>query len=279
MKNLIDEDWREASHRQKELIFRNEAVFADRESLTEERDQPADILAFGAHPDDVELGVGGTLALAAAQGRSVVIIDLTRGEMASRGTVEERWKEACDAARILGVRERINGQWPDGHLSDPSRWQPWMEQFVHWLRRYRPKLVLAPGGSDRHPDHEAAGQLVRKALFYGGLKKFGDTPSEPWRPARFLTYRINGNLLQENKEPLYVDVGSVYEQKRAALCAYQSQFFRGLGGRRQELRIPDLPQLLEDRDRYLGGLIGTTFAEPLYPDGPLGVKEIGALWE
>ncbi|MBM7867501.1 bacillithiol biosynthesis deacetylase BshB1 [Heliobacterium gestii] len=238
---------------------------------------PADVLVIGAHPDDVELGVGGTVALAANQGLQVVIVDLTEGEMASSGTVVARRAEAKEAAEVLGVRERINCRWEDGGLSDPAQWRRRVEELALLLRRYRPRLALAPQGPDRHPDHEAAGRLAREALFYSGLKKFGDPELAPWRPKRFLAYRINGAL--DGLSAYSVDVSAVYDRKQAALACFQSQFFREQRETRQALNVPDLPALLEARDRYLGGMIGTAYAEPLYPDGPIRIGRLDALWE
>ncbi|ABZ84597.1 conserved hypothetical protein, possible glcnac-pi de-n-acetylase [Heliomicrobium modesticaldum Ice1] len=237
----------------------------------------ADVLAIGAHPDDVELGAGGAVALAASQGLQVVIADLTEGEMASRGTVAERCAEAKQAAAILGVRERINCRWEDGGLGDPAKWRKRVEELAHLVRRYRPRLVLAPEGPDRHPDHEAAGRLAREAVFYSGLQKYGDPDLAPWRPRRFLAYRVNG--IFDGAASFGVDVSDVYDRKRAALASYRSQFFREQPNARQALHIPDLPALLEARDRYLGGLLGVAFAEPLYAEGPIRLGRMDALWE
>lgn len=238
-----------------------------------------DILAIGAHPDDVELGVGATLALAAARGHQVVIIDLTRGELASRGTPEIRVQEAYNSAQVLGVTERINGEWADGSLGDPNLWWSRIQELVGWIRHYCPQLVMAPGGQDRHPDHGSAGRMARDACFYSGLAKFPGSPLAPWRPARFFTYRINASLTGEEKEPILMDVSSVYAQKQEALRQYESQFFRGDKETRKELRIPDLPTLMEDRDRYLGGTVGVQFAEPLFSDGPLLLDQPAMLWK
>ncbi|WP_170270103.1 bacillithiol biosynthesis deacetylase BshB1 [Heliorestis acidaminivorans] len=242
------------------------------------------ILAFGAHPDDIELSVGGIIALASQQGYGVVIVDLTRGEMATKGTAEIREEEAKLAADLLGVRERRNCSWPDGSLSNPLFWSERIEELVMLMRRYRPQIVLAPGGRDRHPDHEGASELVRQALFYAGIEKYvgpcdeKEELGEPWRPRQLYHYRLNASLL-DGPQPLLVDVSSVYELKKKAIVAYASQFGQLWEEECQRLGIPHLLHWLVGRDKYLGGLANVAYAEPLYGEKPFVLKDLSALWE
>jgi bacillithiol biosynthesis deacetylase BshB1 len=177
---------------------------------------PVDILAFGPHPDDVELGCGGTLAALAARGLSVGIADLTRGEMATRGTPETRATEAAEAARLLGARFRSNLDLGDGDLRTDRAAQLLV---VETVRRARPRLVLAPWTEDRHPDHERAGRLVAEAAWYAGLAKL-ETGLPAHRPDQIVFYAAYA-LLQPT---FLVDVSASFETKRAALRAYRSQF-------------------------------------------------------
>ena len=175
---------------------------------------PVDVLAFGPHPDDVELGCGGTLAALAARG--VGIVDLTRGEMATRGTPETRATEAAEAARVLGARFRVNLDLGDGDLRTDRAAQLLVVEAV---RRARPRLVLAPWTEDRHPDHERAGRLVSEASWYAGLAKL-ETGLPAHRPDQVVFYAAYA-LLQPT---FLVDVTATFETKRTALRAYKSQF-------------------------------------------------------
>ena len=132
------------------------------------KDLKLDVLAFGAHPDDVELGCAGTLLKLSQQGYSTGIIDLTEGEMASRGTVEERYKESSEASKILGVKLRENLKIPDANIlpNDANR-----DKIIEVVRKYRPSIVFAPYPEDRHPDHVHASNLITEGSFYAGLKK------------------------------------------------------------------------------------------------------------
>jgi bacillithiol biosynthesis deacetylase BshB1 len=177
---------------------------------------PVDVLAFGPHPDDVELGCGGTLARLADRGRGVGIVDLTRGEMATRGTPDTRAAEAAEAARLLGARFRTNLDLGDGDLRTDRAAQLLVIEAV---RRARPRLVLAPWTEDRHPDHERAGRLVSEASWYAGLVRL-ETGLPPHRPDQVVFYAAYALLTPT----FLVDVSASFEAKRAALRAYKSQF-------------------------------------------------------
>lgn len=178
------------------------------------------VLAFGAHPDDIELGCGGLLALCARRGQPAGAIDLTRGEGASRGSVAEREQEAAQAAAILGLVARENLGLPDLHLADTLDNRRLVADLI---RKYRADVILAPLPSDRHPDHAAAAAFVAHGAFLARLPKFV-TEHPPHAPAAVLHY-----LIHENVHPSFVvDITEVWEVKRAAVAAYASQFDRAM---------------------------------------------------
>ena len=212
-----------------------------------------DVLAVGAHPDDVEVGCGGVLALCTRSGMRVAIADLTGGELGTQGTPELREEEARRAADVLGVTTRVNLGLPDGGVgTDPAQ----RSAVVTLLRTLRPRLVLAPYHlDDRHPDHAAAGRLMRDACFLGGVARWGE--GEPHRPVRLHHY-----MLHHVFEPTYVvDVTPVWEQRTAAVAAFASQFAASAGGpahRDRRRRIPRTarrprPRVRRDDRRATGG--------------------------
>lgn len=229
-----------------------------------------DVLAIGAHPDDVELGCGGTLALLAAGGRRVGIVHLTRGEAGTRGTAQERRREAEAAAEALGAAGLEILDCGDGGL----RTGPAEEQaLIEVLRRWRPELVLAPAPVDRHPDHERANRLVEAACFYAGLARRPGA-GEPHRPAAVFAF------MQHDPFPpsFVVDVTAGWGAKMAALDAYESQI-HGPSGRRErgepptKVASPDFRQAVEGRARHFGTLVGATFGEPFLSRLPLAVRD------
>jgi bacillithiol biosynthesis deacetylase BshB1 len=212
-------------------------------------------LAFGPHPDDVELGMGGTLARQSGLGHATAIIDLTRGEMGSNGTPAERLAEGEAAAHILGCRWRRNLALPDRGLDyrDPGQ----MRTVVEAIRQVRPAVAFVNWGADRHPDHRAAHQLMQEALFNAGLRRY-ETGQEPYRPAKVLYYFIN----DEQEPSFYVDITPVYPQKIESLFAHVSQFRPAEGAVATRLNGPaGLPYLIESRDRLFGARAGVSFAE------------------
>lgn len=167
-----------------------------------------DILAIGAHPDDVEIGAAGSLLLAAASGKRTAILDLTYAELSSNGTVERRQQEAAAADKLLGVCARYNFGLPDRGL-EAVREQA-IERVVKLIRKTRPRTVLAPYFSDRHPDHESVSRIVREAIFNAGIRKYMPDPELPaYRPAQFLYYFINSTVTPQ----VVVDITTVFPQK------------------------------------------------------------------
>jgi bacillithiol biosynthesis deacetylase BshB1 len=181
-----------------------------------------DILAFGAHPDDVELGAGGTIALEVANSKKVGIIDLTRGELGSRGSADIRDKEAIESARILGVEMRLNLGLRDGFFLDNEVNQL---EIIKWIRYFKPEVVLCNAVSDRHTDHGKASKLVSTACFLSGLRKiethYEGILQQEWRPKAVYHY------IQDHyhKPDFVVDVENHLDQKLSAIGAFKSQFY------------------------------------------------------
>ena len=216
---------------------------------------PVDLLVFGPHPDDIEIGLGGTIARQAADGVRVGLCDLTAGEMGSNGTVEERLAEAEAARLVLGSVWRHNLRWPDRKIgSDPAH----IEEAALFIRRHRPKAVAIPYWSDRHPDHVAASHVLTEAAFNAGLRRYAPS-TEAWKPGWICYYFIN-----DAADPSFVvDVSAQYDQKRAALDCHATQFQApGDGGSvATRLNTPLFRQLVESRDAQFGALAGVRWAE------------------
>ena len=236
------------------------------------------MLALAAHPDDVELSIGGTMCLLADQGYRTGIVDFTRGELGTRGTPEGRMREAAAAGEILGLAVRENLGLPDGDIQNTKANQ---QAVIRAVRRWRPPIVFVTAERVRHPDHGAATQLAVDALFYAGLAKVetaedDGTPQEPWRPHHVLHY-----LQALDAEPTFVvDVSSVWERRMKALLAFESQFYQGGDDDGPETYIsnPRFLAWVEARARTYGYRIGADFGEPLvYRHGPIGVENLVAV--
>lgn len=223
-----------------------------------------DVLAFGAHPDDVELSVGGTLLLLRQKGYSVAIIDLTRGELSTNGSVEERCQEAEAAAFQLGAT-RENLEFPDGDLQDTP---PRRRILVEAIRRYQPSLVLYPHPVQEHPDHQGASQLISAALYLARIRRYGQGGA--YRPAA--SWRYYHTL---SGEPDWVvDVTRVYEEKLQLILTYASQFLRlEEGGYSTAINEPTFLHRIRSRDQYLGSQVGVSFGEGFLQEGPLLVED------
>jgi len=222
---------------------------------------PVDVLLIGAHPDDVEWGVGGIALLLSDHGVSLAIVDLTEGEMGSRGTVEERRVEASAAAGTMGAEARENLRLPDCGLMDSPESR---RAVASAIRRHRPRVVVAPLWEDRHPDHAAAGLIVRNSRLFCGLTTFDDA-NPPHRPAAFLYYPIH-----TYHAPAYVvDTSAIFERKLALMRTFRSQFVAP---------TEDFLYRLESRDRYYGSLIGARHGEPLVADQPVRLGSLADLF-
>ncbi len=219
-----------------------------------------DLLVFGPHPDDIEIGIGGIVARQAAAGQTVGLCDLTAGEMSSNGTIAERLAEADAAAHVLGAAWRENLRLPDRGLGpQPAH----VASVVTLIRRHRPRVVAAPYWSDRHPDHGAASALVTEAVFNSGLRRYGE--GEAWRADWVCYYFIN-----DSAPPSFVvDVSDFYDRKRQALDCYKSQFQAGPNAVGTRLNTPVFRQLIESRDAQLGALAGARWAEGIVVREPV----------
>jgi N-acetylglucosamine malate deacetylase 1 len=234
-----------------------------------------DILAFGAHPDDVELSCGGTIAKEVSSGKKVGIVDLTRGELGTRGSADLRDREAKQAASILGVSIRENLGFRDGFFNNDEAHQL---EIIKILRKYRPKVVLCNAQTDRHIDHGRAASLVHDACFLSGLLKIetvvDDMPQTPWRPSQLYHY------MQWNNDPcdFVVDISEFIDKKMAAILAYASQFY---DEKSKEPKTPISSQQfldsIQNRAADLGRMIGFAYAEGFTTQRQLAVAQISDL--
>ena len=227
-----------------------------------------DVLAIGAHPDDVELRIGGTLAALRRQGHSTSILHLTRGEMSTRGTVERRAEESARAAATLGAAPLEILDLGDGRLQDtPAN----RGQVTQVIRRLQPLLLLVPHPNDEHPDHAAAGQICKAAWYLAGIRKVAPTDAAPHRPRALWFYPGH-----EVPEPSLVVAITLLdqEQKRAAIRCYASQF-HDPDSREPATRISEASFLegCEARSRYFGSIIGAEFGEPFVTLSPTPVRD------
>lgn len=218
-----------------------------------------DILAIGAHPDDVELGCGGTLAKEVANGKKVGIIDLTRGELGTRGTADTRDEEAFNAAKILGVQSRYNMQFADGFFVNDKTHQL---ALIKMIRFYQPELVLCNAIDDRHIDHGKGSKLVSDACFLSGLAKietlYNDDFQDRWRPKAVYHYIQWKDL----KPDITVDISGFMDQKMQAVLAYKTQFYNPKSAEPETpISSKNFTDSIQYRARNLGRLIGTTHAE------------------
>ncbi len=229
-------------------------------------------LAIGPHPDDVELFCGGTLLRLADAGVETVVVDLTRGERATRGTPEIRADEAERAAAVLGLAKRENLELPDAGLD------PWggddhptssVRRVVDAVRRYTPEFVLLPPARARHPDHEAAHHLTRRALFLAGLARFGDGPAH--RPTAWACYMMR----HTDRPDFVVDVSEVYGRKQEAIDQHVSQVGDPQGS--TLVATSASRRALEARDRFHGALIGADYGEAFTTELTIGTRDPLAL--
>jgi|SRR4051812_48437199 bacillithiol biosynthesis deacetylase BshB1 len=222
---------------------------------------PLDLLAFGPHPDDLEIGAGGTIARHTAMKLTVGLCDLTAGEMGSNGTPDERLKEAAAACDVLGAAWRENLRWPDRRIGkDPAH----LEQAVAFIRRHQPRTVAVPYWSDRHPDHGAASELLTEAVFNAGLRRYR-SEGDAWRAEWICYYFINDSI-----DPSFVvDVSDHYERKRQALDCHSTQLQPAAGRASTRLNTPLFRQLIESRDAQFGARAGVRWAEGFVVREPL----------
>ena len=231
-----------------------------------------DLLVFGPHPDDIEIGLGGTIARHVGLGVRVGLCDLTAGEMGSNGTSEERLAEAEAARAVLGAVWRINLRWPDR----ASGTRPGdVHAAAALIRRARPRVVALPYWSDRHPDHVAASHVLTEAVFNSGLRRY-EAEGEPWKPEWTCYYFINDSAVPS----FVIDVSDHYDVKRRALACHASQFQPSTASAVQtRLTTPRFQQLIESRDAQFGALAGVTFAEGLVVREPVVRPHLLKHWD
>lgn len=227
------------------------------------------ILALGIHPDDVELGCGGTLILAARQGHEVAVVDLTEGRSSTNGTPEERAAEALEATSLMGIAGRRNLGLPDTRLHSESEDQ--LEAVVECLRVERAALVVMPSADDPHPDHASGGRLIERALYFAGVGGYRRGRA-PWRPRHTWVYPGRVDL-----EPqVVVDVSDVHDLKIRAVLAHASQFRPGEGREGTPLNAADFIEHVVARARLHGRRIGVRFGEAFRTANPIGVSRFDA---
>ncbi len=234
-----------------------------------------DILAIGAHPDDIELGCGGTIAKLISEGKKVVIVDLTQGELGTRGTNFTRAEEAAEASKILGISKRENLKMKDGFLLNSDEYQM---QIVKMIRKYQPEIIFANAIDDRHPDHAKAAKLVSDACFLSGLVKI-ETVSEgenqkPWRPKQIFHY-----IQWKNVTPDFVfDISDFMEKKIEACLAYKTQFYDPNSTEPMTpIATKDFLESLTYRAQDLGRLSGVAFAEGFTTEKLLAFKNFDGI--
>lgn len=234
-----------------------------------------DILAFGVHPDDVELGCAGTLLKAIAEGKKVGIVDLTRGELGTRGSAELRMQEAARAAEILKVGIRENLEMADGFFeADETN----LRKIIRSIRRYQPDIILANAPEDRHPDHGRSAKLVADAAFLSGLRKISTqdegVEQAAWRPSYVFHY-IQDRFIQPG---FVIDISPYMEQKMEAILSYSSQFYSN--DSKEPTTYISTPQFLETvqaRAMMLGKRIGVAYAEGYISEKIIGLKNFDGI--
>ena len=240
-----------------------------------------DILAFGAHPDDIELSCGGTLIVEKKNGKKVGIVDLTQGELGTRGTAETRSEEAKDAATIMGIDIRDNLSMADGFFKNDKEHRL---KIITALRKYQPEIVLCTAPEDRHPDHGRSADLIEEAAFLSGLQKIvthsedGDKNNsilqKEWRPKYVFNY-IQDRFLQPD---FVIDITDGFEQKLEAVKAYKTQFFNpDLNEPQTYLSSPDFLDSIIYRAKMFGKMIGVKYAEGYISKKMIGLKSFDVL--
>ena len=225
-----------------------------------------DVLAFGPHPDDIELTCGGTLIKLSDQGYTTGVVALTRGELGTRGSPKIRSREFRKASRLLGAKAHRILDIPDGYIRST---QENHLKIIREIRRYRPKIIFAPYWHDRHPDHERASVLIREAAFLSGLEKI-KTNQDSCRPLRVIFYPCR----YEFNPSFIVDVSEVHERKLEAVATYESQFNNtdnSSCGKTTNIASPEFMESVIARAKQYGSYIGTTYGEPFLVREPIRI--------
>lgn len=236
-----------------------------------------DVLAFGVHPDDVELSCAGVLIMEKKRGKKTGIVDITRGELGTRGSAEIRKEEAANAAKVLGVEVRENLGLADGFFENNKESQL---KVIRAIRKYQPEVILCNSPDDRHPDHGRAAKLVSDAAFLSGLRKISTevdgNAQEPWRPAYVLHY------IQDyyHTPSIVIDISDAIEEKIEAIKCYSSQFFSTEYKSKEPQTYISSPEFLNNiiaRTAEFGKIIGVKHAEPFISKKIIGLKNLDSL--
>ena len=229
--------------------------------------ETVDLIFFGAHPDDVELSCGGTVAKSVKDGLRVGIVDLTRGEMGTRGTPQTRKREAASAAKALGATFRQQLDFQDGNLQTGREQEL---EIIELLRRWRPRLVIGPYPDDRHPDHTRTGRIVTEASFYAGLKSL-ETGLPAHRPQTVLYYLQNYMFTPS----FVVDVTKHWKTKMRSVAAYKSQFYDPNSKEPNTfISDPKFLDMIDARGRHFGALIGASYGEAFVTKQPPRIDDL-----
>jgi len=237
-----------------------------------------DLLAFGAHPDDIELSCAGTLLIEKNNGKKVGIVDLTQGELGTRGTAEVRKEEAKNSAVILGADIRKNLEMADGFFKNDEENQ---RKIITVLRKYRPEIILCNAPDDRHPDHGRSADLVNDAVFLSGLIKIETKDArgnkqEVWRPKYVFNYIQDLYF----KPDFVIDISNVFDKKIEAIDAFSTQFYNPNSSDKEPQTYISSPEFLEsviNRAKMYGKMIGVKYAEGFLSKKMIGMKTFDAL--
>lgn len=234
-----------------------------------------DILAIGAHPDDIELSCAGTILKEIAAGKKVGVLDLTQGELGTRGSAELRLKEADNSAKILGLSSRDNLKFKDGFFENN---EAHLIEIARILRKYRPDVVLSNAAHDRHPDHGRASKLISDACFYSGLRRIetelNGESQEAWRPKVIYNYIQDRFIIPD----FVVDVSPFVDQKMQAISAFKSQFYQANSNEPESpLTMKNFFDFIRGRMADMGRYINADYAEGFTAERPLGVESFSDL--
>jgi bacillithiol biosynthesis deacetylase BshB1 len=234
-----------------------------------------DVLVFAAHPDDAELAMGGTIARFANDGFSVGIVDLTRGEMGTRGNADTRQKEALEASKILKTSIRENLLFSDGDIEISNGN---IKKVVMLMRKYKPKIIFAPYFRDRHPDHISTSKLIKRAMFVSGLEKIQTSESEitqdAYRPVKLFYYMQTYTF----RPSFIVDISNFFETKMKSVWAYSTQFHNPESNESETfISSPEFIDYVDARAKYYGFQIGKKFGEPFYCEEKIELNLNGML--
>lgn len=237
-----------------------------------------DLLAIGVHPDDVELGCSGWILNEIARGKKAGIVDLTQGELGSRGSVDTRYQEAAEAARILGISARENLKMADGFFKNDEAHQ---RKLIQAIRKYQPEIIIGNALEDRHPDHGRAGRLIADACFLSGLRKIETTnemgiAQDPWRP-KYVFHYVQDRYIEPD---FVIDITAVFEKRMESIKAYTTQFYNPENesdGPQTYISTPSFLDSVIGRARMMGKKIGVQYGEGFVSEKNLGIKGMDSL--